>query len=353
MMRAGASRVVSPYQIGAVRLAQTALRPAVVDFVELATSSENLELAMEQVSIGAGSGLAGRTILEANVRQRFGVIVVAIQREGGHMDFNPPHDAVMRAGRRTGGAGTPRAAEGPGGGGAMIDGRRRRRTPSREPQRRDAQGCADRRHRNREELRPAPHRVRGVPTIDADAIVHGLLAPGSGDRAATSWRGSARRWSTADGAVDRRALGALVFQDAAARRDARGHRAPARSTTGSPRGCRRRTRRGAAVGAGRDPAAVRDRPRGRVRPRDRRGLCEPEEQVRRVMARDGLSESEARARLAAQWPIAREGQAVPTDVVDTDRAASRRPTARSDAISQRWTQLGRAWPVETSDARPD
>jgi voltage-gated potassium channel len=98
MLKAGASRVVSPYQIGAVRLAQTALRPAVVDFVELATSSENLELAMEQVSIGAASGLADRTILEANVRQRFGVIVVAIQREGGHMDFNPPHDAVMRAG---------------------------------------------------------------------------------------------------------------------------------------------------------------------------------------------------------------------------------------------------------------
>ncbi len=98
MLKAGASRVVSPYQIGAVRLAQTALRPAVVDFVELATSSENLELAMEQVSIGAGSGLAGRTILEANVRQRFGVIVVAIQREGGLMDFNPPHVAVMRPG---------------------------------------------------------------------------------------------------------------------------------------------------------------------------------------------------------------------------------------------------------------
>jgi voltage-gated potassium channel len=39
MLKAGASRVVSPYQIGAVRLAQTALRPAVVDFVELATSS--------------------------------------------------------------------------------------------------------------------------------------------------------------------------------------------------------------------------------------------------------------------------------------------------------------------------
>src|SRR4029077_13409497 len=36
LKRAGADRVVSPYQIGAVQMAQTALRPTVVDFVELA-----------------------------------------------------------------------------------------------------------------------------------------------------------------------------------------------------------------------------------------------------------------------------------------------------------------------------
>ena len=47
----GANRVISPYQIGAVQMAQTALRPAVVDFVELATSSDNLELAMEEITV--------------------------------------------------------------------------------------------------------------------------------------------------------------------------------------------------------------------------------------------------------------------------------------------------------------
>jgi voltage-gated potassium channel len=97
LIQAGATRVISPYQIGATQMAQTALRPAVVDFVELATSSENLELAMEQVRIAAGSPLAGRTILEANLRQRFGVIVVGIQRDAGKMEFNPPPDAMMRA----------------------------------------------------------------------------------------------------------------------------------------------------------------------------------------------------------------------------------------------------------------
>jgi voltage-gated potassium channel len=98
MMRAGADRVISPYQIGAVQMAQTALRPAVVDFVELATSSEHLELTMEQVEIGAGSELAGRSIVESNLRQRFGVIVVGIRRGDGQMAFNPPPDAAMQAG---------------------------------------------------------------------------------------------------------------------------------------------------------------------------------------------------------------------------------------------------------------
>ena len=56
LVRAGADRVLSPYQIGGLQLAQTALRPAVVDFVQLATSSDNLELNMEQVQIGEGVG---------------------------------------------------------------------------------------------------------------------------------------------------------------------------------------------------------------------------------------------------------------------------------------------------------
>ncbi len=98
LLRAGANRVVSPYRIGARELAQMALRPAVVDFFQLATRSGNLELAIEQVAIGAASSLAGRSIIDVNVRQRYGLIVVGIQRKAGKMEFNPPGDAVMHAG---------------------------------------------------------------------------------------------------------------------------------------------------------------------------------------------------------------------------------------------------------------
>jgi len=98
LKRAGASRVVSPYEIGGMQIAQTALRPAVVDFVELATSSDNLELAMEEITIGAGSALANRSILDINLRQRFGVIVVGIQRQDLRMEFNPEPDMIIGGG---------------------------------------------------------------------------------------------------------------------------------------------------------------------------------------------------------------------------------------------------------------
>jgi voltage-gated potassium channel len=98
LKRAGADRVISPYTLGAIQMAHTALRPAVVDFMRLATSSEHLDLSAEQIGLGAGSPLVGQSIRDAELRQRFGVIVVAIRRQEGHMEFNPSPDARLQAG---------------------------------------------------------------------------------------------------------------------------------------------------------------------------------------------------------------------------------------------------------------
>jgi voltage-gated potassium channel len=97
LKKAGADRVISPYRIGAVQIAQTALRPAVVDFVEIATSSENLDLSMEQIRIEKGSELEGKPLSDADLR-RFGVVVVGIQRSGGLMEFNPAPDTTLTTG---------------------------------------------------------------------------------------------------------------------------------------------------------------------------------------------------------------------------------------------------------------
>ncbi|MEO8677665.1 MAG: potassium channel protein [Vicinamibacterales bacterium] len=98
LRRAGADRVLSPYHLGGVQMAATALRPAVVDFMRLATSSESLDLAAEQVEIGSNNRFVGQNIRDANLRQDFGVIVVAIKRKAGHMEFNPEPESIIGAG---------------------------------------------------------------------------------------------------------------------------------------------------------------------------------------------------------------------------------------------------------------
>jgi voltage-gated potassium channel len=98
LKHAGANRVISPYHIGAVQMAQTALRPAVVDFIALATSSDSVELALEEITVAPDSTLAGRSLLAANMRQRFGVIVIGIQRRDGRMEFNPEPDTSIDGG---------------------------------------------------------------------------------------------------------------------------------------------------------------------------------------------------------------------------------------------------------------
>lgn len=98
LKKAGADRVISPYRIGAVQIAQTALRPAVVDFVEIATSSDNLELSIEEIHIEKGSALAGRSLSEVIQRDKMNVVVVGIQRMRGRMEFNPVANTVLNAG---------------------------------------------------------------------------------------------------------------------------------------------------------------------------------------------------------------------------------------------------------------
>jgi voltage-gated potassium channel len=98
LLRAGANRVVSPYVIGGQRMAQAVLRPNVMDFIELATRSDYLELQIEELTIETGSALAGRSLKDSRVRQDLGVIIVAIKRPDGKMVFNPPSEEAMQAG---------------------------------------------------------------------------------------------------------------------------------------------------------------------------------------------------------------------------------------------------------------
>ena len=98
LARAGANRVVSPYQIGGSRVAQAVLRPTVVDFIDLATKTEHSHLQIEEALISPKSKLAGSTLKDSRLRQDLGVIIVTIKKASGQMVFNPPFDSPLEVG---------------------------------------------------------------------------------------------------------------------------------------------------------------------------------------------------------------------------------------------------------------
>jgi voltage-gated potassium channel len=98
LLRAGANRVVSPYQIGGSRVAQAVLRPTVVDFIELATRTEHIELQLEEARIDPKSSLVGTNLKDSRLRSELKIIIVAIKKNAGHMVFNPDPDVLLEAG---------------------------------------------------------------------------------------------------------------------------------------------------------------------------------------------------------------------------------------------------------------
>ncbi len=82
MLRAGADRVVSPYDIGGKRMAHSLLRPHLTEFLDVLTGDSGVELWLEELEIAADSPLLGKTVAESNMRQKSGVTLLAILRQG-------------------------------------------------------------------------------------------------------------------------------------------------------------------------------------------------------------------------------------------------------------------------------
>ena len=157
----------------------------------------------------------------------------------------------------------------------------------------------------------------GAAVIDADRLARDAVVSGSRalDAIVARFGPSMLR---ADGTLDRSALGRLVFSDRAARADL--------EAIVHPEVYRRIGEWLATLPSG-TRIAIADIPllfeTGHTHDFDRVVVvaCDPDEQLRRLMARDGLTEHDARARLDAQWPIA-EKEARADYVIRTDGTAA-------------------------------
>ncbi len=97
LLRAGADRVESPYEMGGRRMAHTILRPTVVTFMELAMH-EGVEWSMEEIRVGETSSMIGQHLKDSGIRQKYDLIVVAIKRADGEMLFNPTPETLIQSG---------------------------------------------------------------------------------------------------------------------------------------------------------------------------------------------------------------------------------------------------------------
>lgn len=98
LLRAGADKVISPYFIGACRMAQLVMQPTVVDFLDLAVHGGELGLRLEELRVSGRSALADKRLQDSGLRKNYDLIVVAIKREGGEMQFNPKPQTVILPG---------------------------------------------------------------------------------------------------------------------------------------------------------------------------------------------------------------------------------------------------------------
>ncbi len=98
MRLAGADHVFAPYDMTGNRMAQVMLKPHVFQFIDFTTKGMGLDVGIEQFSVSATSEFASKSLAESKIRSELGVIVLAIRKSDGRMQFNPPAEAEITAG---------------------------------------------------------------------------------------------------------------------------------------------------------------------------------------------------------------------------------------------------------------
>ena len=98
LLKAGATSVVSPNAIGALRMASEMLRPAAVEFLDNLLRSERGELRIHQVALTDNSSLVGKPIHQSGLRDEFNLLLLGVRYPDGEFEYRPPSSFVMEAG---------------------------------------------------------------------------------------------------------------------------------------------------------------------------------------------------------------------------------------------------------------
>ncbi|UCE42813.1 MAG: potassium channel protein [Candidatus Aminicenantes bacterium] len=98
ILQIGANKVVSPYKLSGLKMAQALIRPTLVDFLDLIIRRSELSLSMEELLVKKNSKIVERTLAECDIRRKANIIVVAIKKPGEDIVFNPSPGVDIESG---------------------------------------------------------------------------------------------------------------------------------------------------------------------------------------------------------------------------------------------------------------
>jgi voltage-gated potassium channel len=97
LQAAGADSVESPYEMGALSMAQHIIRPTVTNFLDLAFAHQRKDIQMEEIPVSESSELVNVQLKDSGIRQNYNLIIIAIKKPDGNMLFNPSFEAAIMA----------------------------------------------------------------------------------------------------------------------------------------------------------------------------------------------------------------------------------------------------------------
>lgn len=99
LLKVGANKTLSAVEISGKRMASLMIKPNIISFLDVVTRIGDVELDLEEVIVKKASYLENKTLLEAQIPKKTGLIVLAIKKiEGGQLQFNPPVDYIFKIG---------------------------------------------------------------------------------------------------------------------------------------------------------------------------------------------------------------------------------------------------------------
>ncbi len=97
LRKAGANRVVKPYELSTARMINLLLRPGIIDFIDNVARHEKRLISMEEIVVNSNSKLTGKTLQESAIRQDLNIIIVGINRGEGDFIYNPVSSSIIEA----------------------------------------------------------------------------------------------------------------------------------------------------------------------------------------------------------------------------------------------------------------